>query len=72
MEEKETPTFKMLLLGDGGVGKVRSSKRLAECIFAADILVAQTTFARRFPTQGEKRYNAVVSVEVYPLEFATV
>lgn len=68
---EETPVFKMLLVGDAGVGKVRSeASPIGFC--PADVLMFKTTFIRRLPTREERRYNAVAAVEVYPLEFATV
>ncbi|KAG9638897.1 hypothetical protein KCV04_g6693, partial [Aureobasidium melanogenum] len=47
----EVPTFKLVLVGDGGTGKARSSSRLD--------LVMSTTFVKRHLTgEFEKKYIA--------------
>ncbi|KAG9702255.1 hypothetical protein KCU77_g6539, partial [Aureobasidium melanogenum] len=58
----EVPTFKLVLVGDGGTGKARSSSRLD--------LVMSTTFVKRHLTgEFEKKYIATLGVEVHPLGF---
>ncbi|KAF9886863.1 GTP-binding nuclear protein gsp1/Ran [Aspergillus nanangensis] len=57
----ETPTFKLVLVGDGGTGKAsRYPPFLA------------TTFVKRHLTgEFEKKYIATLGVEVHPLAFTT-
>ncbi|KAH0302014.1 ras-domain-containing protein, partial [Aureobasidium melanogenum] len=65
----EVPTFKLVLVGDGGTGKARSSPRL-DLALSDDLRI--TTFVKRHLTgEFEKKYIATLGVEVHPLGFTT-
>ncbi|THV75217.1 ras-domain-containing protein [Aureobasidium pullulans] len=65
----EVPTFKLVLVGDGGTGKARSFPRLH---LALPIDRRITTFVKRHLTgEFEKKYIATLGVEVHPLGFTT-
>jgi len=76
------PSFKLVLVGDGGTGKVRlfmcrhfsSPERSDSCNSKANIHpYNQTTFVKRHLTgEFEKKYIATLGVEVHPLGFTTV
>ena len=68
------PTFKLVLVGDGGTGKVsiHSTLLLTISLVVTDFLL-QTTFVKRHLTgEFEKKYIATLGVEVHPLGFTTV
>ncbi|KAI4732804.1 ras-domain-containing protein, partial [Aureobasidium sp. EXF-12298] len=65
----EVPTFKLVLVGDGGTGKARSSPALDP---ASPVDLRITTFVKRHLTgEFEKKYIATLGVEVHPLGFTT-
>ncbi|KAI4733456.1 ras-domain-containing protein, partial [Aureobasidium sp. EXF-8845] len=65
----EVPTFKLVLVGDGGTGKARSFPALDN---ASSIDLRITTFVKRHLTgEFEKKYIATLGVEVHPLGFTT-
>ena len=73
------PTFKLVLVGDGGTGKVCNAislLRLRNVFMAAERThtdFRQTTFVKRHLTgEFEKKYIATLGVEVHPLGFTTV
>ena len=70
---QQVPEFKLVLVGDGGVGKTdeisESFDRLIVLFFS---WIGKTTFVKRHLTgEFEKKYNATVGVEVHPLQFQT-
>jgi GTP-binding nuclear protein Ran len=69
-----TPTFKLVLVGDGGTGKVSSvTTHNRFCVIGTDKSATQTTFVKRHLTgEFEKKYIATLGVEVHPLGFTTV
>jgi GTP-binding nuclear protein Ran len=78
---ENTPTFKLVLVGDGGTGKVRISTLAALREDHGAMLESskdwpyssQTTFVKRHLTgEFEKKYIATLGVEVHPLGFSTV
>jgi hypothetical protein len=85
-QAQSTPTFKLVLVGDGGTGKVRfpsDSLPAARCpprprkwLYAVMLThrsYHQTTFVKRHLTgEFEKKYIATLGVEVHPLGFTTV
>lgn len=75
-EAQSVPTFKLVLVGDGGTGKVRFGQRDCfgpSCDNEADVIRQQTTFVKRHLTgEFEKKYIATLGVEVHPLGFTTV
>ncbi len=63
-----TPEFKLILVGDGGVGQyfMENFDRSQE------LFVGKTTFVKRHLTgEFEKVYHATVGAEVHPLQFQT-
>lgn len=79
---QNTPTFKLVLVGDGGTGKVSYGCAYQGCcsfgvVSAAQRILTrawrQTTFVKRHLTgEFEKKYIATLGVEVHPLAFTTV
>ncbi|KAH0345101.1 ras-domain-containing protein, partial [Aureobasidium melanogenum] len=67
----EVPTFKLVLVGDGGTGKARPSPSL-DLALSDDLRIVFTTFVKRHLTgEFEKKYIATLGVEVHPLGFTT-
>jgi GTP-binding nuclear protein Ran len=70
------PTFKLVLVGDGGTGKVCDSPWmlfLPVLMHEKNTDLEQTTFVKRHLTgEFEKKYIATLGVEVHPLGFTTV
>ncbi|OJJ02625.1 hypothetical protein ASPVEDRAFT_169383 [Aspergillus versicolor CBS 583.65] len=65
MAEQQVPTFKLVLVGDGGTGK-------AKLQLTSKFLSSQTTFVKRHLTgEFEKKYIATLGVEVHPVGFTT-
>ncbi|KAL5333954.1 ras family-domain-containing protein [Aspergillus crustosus] len=64
MAEQQVPTFKLVLVGDGGTGKAKLRLTWTSSL--------QTTFVKRHLTgEFEKKYIATLGVEVHPLVFTT-
>ncbi|CAD0091516.1 unnamed protein product [Aureobasidium vineae] len=61
----EVPTFKLVLVGDGGTGKARSSPTL-DFASSVDLRI------RHLTGEFEKKYIATLGVEVHPLGFTTI
>ncbi|KAI8167683.1 GTP-binding nuclear protein GSP1/Ran [Colletotrichum sp. SAR 10_71] len=72
---QQTPTFKLVLVGDGGTGKVSCGRSdILPLIARASLrlLPHHTTFVKRHLTgEFEKKYMATLGVEVHPLGFTT-
>ena len=72
MAQQPAPEFKLVLVGDGGVGKriSPSSIRPFGSTPLFRFITGKTTFVRRHLTgEFEKKYNATIGVEVHPLQF---
>ena len=85
--QQAPPTFKLVLVGDGGTGKVHFLSELLSTPLWGSIPMnfsqkaprvsankeIQTTFVKRHLTgEFEKKYIATLGVEVHPLGFTTV
>lgn len=70
--EQEVPTFKLVLVGDGGVGKITETALFVQNNSLKTLFLGKTTFVKRHKTgEFEKKYVATLGVEVHPLEFTT-
>lgn len=67
----DAPQFKLLLVGDGGVGKTTFVKRHLTVTLRILIAIAQASLILFGQGEFEKKYIATVGVEVHPLLFHT-
>ena len=68
--QHNAPEFKLVLVGDGGVGMFVISFFCIKTMMVFDL--GKTTFVKRHVTgEFEKKYNATIGVEVRPLSFQT-
>ncbi|KAF8831182.1 hypothetical protein HHX47_DHR1000211 [Lentinula edodes] len=72
MTETNIPTFKLVLVGDGGTGKTTFVKVSVIAAFVArDRMLIRATPQRHLTGEFEKKYIATLGVEVHPLSFTT-
>ncbi|KAF8759130.1 GTP-binding nuclear protein [Rhizoctonia solani] len=71
-ENPQIPTFKLVLVGDGGTGKTTLSRYVYHSASAKlHLLNAIQIIQRHLTGEFEKKYIATLGVEVHPLSFTT-
>ena len=68
---QQAPEFKLVLVGDGGVGKDFRKVQIFDLSFLFVLKVKPHSSNDILTGEFEKKYNATVGVEVHPLQFQT-